>query len=518
MALSGRLEDLNFLEILQIIAFSKKTGTLKVESTLASGAVLFQDGVVLCAFWTSTTPIVSPLSGLTLNESRALVLQDEIRIALRELVALREGQFEFTLTSEPPTHFEGMDISRFLVAGGVDPQSLMLELARELDTARKDSTSLFESSEEMAKHIESELNAASTPQLIERPDITVLLVDDEPKVLDIVGAELKRSGCRVIAAGSAAEALEQLENFVDSETAAVLVTDVAMPSSGGDSFEGGFEVVEKLKKLTGGRGLAMLITESLSLEARARTRKLGVRKVAFKPALTKLDDDEYVADLASFTKILVHELEKLVAHADSSAAEPSVPELNDNLMFDFLKTMTEQLKNPNQNIARMALRVSAKHCERTVLFTVKGPRAYAFAAFRKGTSTKNATEAVKGLAFELQDVHPFAEVVYSRSGASGSHDANALPSGFDRGRAKVYELLPILNNNEVVLVVLCDNPNSGGPIGNLAGLALFLTQAGMAMENAALHKKLRSVEDRYSLEDQGPLTQKHNRIVRDRQS
>ena len=28
MALNGRLEDLNLLEILQIIAFSKKTGTL----------------------------------------------------------------------------------------------------------------------------------------------------------------------------------------------------------------------------------------------------------------------------------------------------------------------------------------------------------------------------------------------------------------------------------------------------------------------------------------------------------
>ena len=111
MALNGRIEDLNLLEILQIIAFSKKTGTLKVESTLANGAVLFQDGVVLCAFSTSTTPIVSPLAGMTLNESRALLLQDEIRIALRELVALREGQFEFTLTTEPPTHFEGMDIS-----------------------------------------------------------------------------------------------------------------------------------------------------------------------------------------------------------------------------------------------------------------------------------------------------------------------------------------------------------------------------------------------------------------------
>ena len=201
MALNGRIEDLNLLEILQIIAFSKKTGTLKVESTLANGAVLFQDGVVLCAFSTSTTPIVSPLAGMTLNESRALLLQDEIRIALRELVALREGQFEFTLTTEPPTHFEGMDISHFIVAGGVDPQALMLELARELDTARQDSTSLLESAEEIAKHIDSENNTANVPQCIERPDITVLLVDDEPKVLDIVGTELKRSGCRVIPAG-----------------------------------------------------------------------------------------------------------------------------------------------------------------------------------------------------------------------------------------------------------------------------------------------------------------------------
>jgi len=113
----------------------------------------------------------------------------------------------------------------------------MLKLARELDTARKDSTSLLESSEEMAKRIESAPNNAST---LERPEITVLLVDDETKVLDIVGTELKQSGCRVIAASSAKQALDQLHNLVDSETAAVLVTDVAM-----------------------------LITESLSSEARA---------------------------------------------------------------------------------------------------------------------------------------------------------------------------------------------------------------------------------------------------------
>ena len=49
MALKGKLEDMPLLEILQIIAYSKKSGLLRVESSLASGGVLFEAGNVLCA-------------------------------------------------------------------------------------------------------------------------------------------------------------------------------------------------------------------------------------------------------------------------------------------------------------------------------------------------------------------------------------------------------------------------------------------------------------------------------------
>ena len=147
MALNGRLEDLNLLEIFQIIAFAKKTGTLKVESPMANGAVLFKNGLVLCAFSTSATPVVTPIAGRTLDDSRAMVLKDEIRVALRELAGLREGSFEFVISDEAPTHFEGMDMRKFLVADGVDPQGLMLELARELDVANKNSSSLLETAE-----------------------------------------------------------------------------------------------------------------------------------------------------------------------------------------------------------------------------------------------------------------------------------------------------------------------------------------------------------------------------------
>ncbi len=40
MALNGRLEDMNLLEILQIVAFSKKTGTLDVRASRANGSTL----------------------------------------------------------------------------------------------------------------------------------------------------------------------------------------------------------------------------------------------------------------------------------------------------------------------------------------------------------------------------------------------------------------------------------------------------------------------------------------------
>jgi len=505
MALKGRLEELNLLEILQIVAFAKKTGTLKIDGTLGSGAILFKDGVVLFAFSSSTTPIVAPLAGRTLDESRALLLGDEIRVALRELVSLREGSFEFQMSRETPTHFEGMDVRKFLVTEGVDPQELMLELARELDNARNESSSLLESAKPAPKPRESPSPAALKPPLSEKA-VTILLVDDESQVLEIVGDELQRAGGTVETAESAGEAIERLGTLLSSDTSIALVTDVAMPSSSGDSFEGGFEIIARLKELRSD-ATAMLMTESLSPAARERARKLGVRKVAFKPALTKLDADEYESDLRSFAGVLIHELDALLDGDGGGGGGVSVPDLNHDVIFDFLRTMTEQLNRPSNGIARMILRVGSKYCERVVLFLIKGQTAKGLAGLRLGRAAKQSTEHARTLSIDLQEFRPFAEVVYSRARVKVSYETESLPPGIDADRAREGLLLPLLHNHEVLSILLCDNPNTGEPLGNLSGLSLFLSQAGMAMENASLHRKLRSFENRFSLEDQGPLTQ-----------
>ena len=509
MALNGRLEDLNLLEILQIVAFAKKTGTLKVEGNIARGAVLFRDGVVLCALSSSTTPILSPMAGRTLDQSRAMLLGDEIRIALRELVGLREGRFEFVISVEPPTHFEGMDVSKFLLADGVDPQELMLELAQEIDIERKDSSSLLESSHAPAENEPTQVEAPS----FEDSDVIVVLVDDEPQVLDVVREELERAGCTVQTAEGAENALALVDDIMESGRPMILVTDVAMPSSCGDTFEGGIEVVEHVRE-SRGQTPTLLMTESLSSEERERAISLGVRKVAFKPALTKLDANEYGADLRSFATVVRRELGALMEDAQQPESS-TVPDLNHDVMFDFLKTMTDQLTRPANGIARMILRVGSKYCERVALFLVKGHNARGLAALHLGRPAKHVTEEVQDISFDLQEVRAFAEVVYSRKRLTLDHEKNPLPPLFAPGKAREYMLLPLLQNHEVLSILYCDNPNSGKALGNLSGLSLFLAQAGMAMENASLHRKLRAFESQFSLENQGPLTQELTRIVRD---
>src|SRR5262249_17425608 len=62
--------------------------------------------------------------------------------------------------------------------------------------------------------------------------IRVLIVDDEPDALELFATVLRQYGARVVAAGSAREAVAAFE----SESPQVLVSDIAMPEEDGYSL------------------------------------------------------------------------------------------------------------------------------------------------------------------------------------------------------------------------------------------------------------------------------------------
>jgi len=108
----------------------------------------------------------------------------------------------------------------------------------------------------------------------------------------------------------------------------------------------------------------------------------------------------------------------------------------------------------------------------------------------------------KQIVMDLEKVQCLAQVVQTRKALRIGPDVDGLQdslySVIDRGRAQEIALLPMLNNREVLTILYGDNPVSGKPLGKLRGVELFLAQAGMALENVFLHRKLRHFESTLS--------------------
>ena len=346
--LKGQLEDLALLDILQIVAFSKKTGYLWLEGPLGKGAMVFKGGLVVCAYSWSTRSYLDEIGDGKDSSASGDILRQQIEISLRELMGLREDAFYFQLTEEIASDLDGVDIAPFLQQGGVDPQHLLLDMAKDMDEERENTTALVEAVSESgsaagpqqdqpAKTAPEppaepamfvEPTAIAEPTTIE-PDTrsrqvdtntTLVLVDDEPEVIDVVAAELRSHGYRVSTASDPIGGAALVRQHATAGKQVVLVADLRMPTSTGRSFFGGFELVRRVNKSKLSVPI-LLMAERLSEKARARARELGIAKVAFKPSVSKLDPEEYKADLRSFASILVRQVAELTVEVSGQGGE-----------------------------------------------------------------------------------------------------------------------------------------------------------------------------------------------------
>jgi two-component system, cell cycle sensor histidine kinase and response regulator CckA len=102
----------------------------------------------------------------------------------------------------------------------------------------------------------------------------VVFVDDEPAVLDVLGATVGRLGYRVLLVNDATQALELLEGKLDD--VGVLVTDLGMPGLSG------VQLVEELKRRRADLPIVVM-TAVLPPDQRAGLAALGVTECLNKP-------------------------------------------------------------------------------------------------------------------------------------------------------------------------------------------------------------------------------------------
>ena len=583
MSLNGNLEDLPLLDILQIVSFSKKTGYLSIRTAAGEGAIVFQDGFVVAAF-SAETPPLEPAQAELPPDERVPLLRRSIERGLAHLIRLREGQFSFSLTDQPPTQVGVRNISGETLPQGINAQELLLDLARGMDEDRRDSTAALEASfaeppeetgfaagpdaaaeataptEPPEVFDESEegplsvvparvsspppLPATVTPPAAATGTVpaaaapaeptTILLVDDEDEIRRILAERFARGGYNVVEAEDPDSAVKKAGRLGKAAIPFLLVTDLGMPTSGGTSFHGGFEVVKRLWKMNL-RPPVLLMAETLSSTLQARARQMEIAHFVFKPGLSKLDAEQFEADLRAFaSKILSDMLPKLSAagaagapaaprggepapaatdgagpaeaHRPSAppagpppaATAPTVDEMSRD--FEQLQRWLDDLRKglDATQISALVMGVARDCFERGLLFVVKNDAMRGLGGFGAAPRDEKIGLLVREVTIPLAEPSVFARVALGRKPHVGPWPddkwSRHLQGKIGRFRSSGIALLPLLTNRETVAVVFGDNADSGRPLGRLVALETFVNQAGIALENAFLQRKVHAMQ------------------------
>jgi CheY-like chemotaxis protein len=553
VGLQGNLEDLPLLDIIQIVSFSKKTGYLSIEMEGGNGAIVFRDGLVVAAFAGGAPPADRRLATLP-EDARDKVVRGRLAFALEQLARLREGGFAFELTEEVPRNVGARDIRPETLARGINPQEMLLELAQGIDDDRARSTAALEASfgppVVPAAALRSDLEAkaaprapgpdtvpvpvavAGKPRIRTKPSApvvstpgptpaaarqarTVLLVDDEEDVRRIIGRQFLAAGFRVVEAGGPEEATKEAAKAAAGGGSFVLVTDLGMPASGGASFHGGFEVVKRLWKMKL-RPPTLMMTESLSQSLRLRARQMGIQSFVFKPTLGKLNPKQFEDDLSAFATKLAADVLPRLAEAAASRARATVkgkpgkpgstaegpPAEDETRPFEFLKRRLVELRQGGDanEIAALVMKVAREFFERALLFVVRNEEARGLGGFGLAPRGETINLLARQITIPLRDPSAFREVAQGRRPFRGTapsdHWLTHLLGRIGRFESRGVAILPLVTHRETIALLVGDNPETGREPAGLEPLEVFVQQAGIALENVFLHRKLQSMEER----------------------
>jgi CheY-like chemotaxis protein len=353
------------------------------------------------------------------------------------------------------------------------------------------------------------------------PARRILLVDDEGDVRGILAHHFGAAGFEIVEAGDPEEAAKAAARLRAEDGPFILVTDLGMPASGGASFHGGFEVVKRLWKMNL-RPPVLMMTESLNQSLRLRARQMGVRSFVFKPTLSKLNARQFEADLAAFAAKLVSDV--LPRLAEAATVGPAVPAKRKAVSgrahgsaspaaddaarpFEFLKRRLVDLRqggDANQ-IAVLVMKVAREFFERAVLFLVKNDEARGLGGFGLAPREETLNLLARQVTIPLGEASVFHDVARGRRAFCGPPPPDRwlghLMGRIGRFQSRGILVLPLVAHRETIALLFGDNPETGRDPAGLEPLEVFVQQAGIALENLFLQRKLQAIEER----DKAPL-------------
>ena len=148
----------------------------------------------------------------------------------------------------------------------------------------------------------------------------------------------------------------------------------------------------------------------------------------------------------------------------------------------------------------LVMKMAREFFERGVLFLVKNGEARGLGGFGPAPREESLHLLARDVLIPLTEPSVFLDVSLSRKPLVGP-----LPEGrwsqylmgkIGRFRSATVALIPLLTNRETIALLFGDNPETGRPFGRLEALEVFIDQAGIALENAFLQRKVHTLQGR----------------------
>jgi hypothetical protein len=257
----------------------------------------------------------------------------------------------------------------------------------------------------------------------------------------------------------------------------------------------------------------LMMTETLSQTVRARAKQMGITSFVFKPSLSKLDPEQHKAELRAFALKLLSDLLPAMsqrggkpARAKAAAKPAASSEVSTSAsasrdMRALQGYLAELEGSPDASrISALLMKVAREFFERALLFLIKSEELRGLGGFGPGGSGESVNQIARQLVIPLKEPSLFVEVVSAGKPWHGplpdAKWSRYLIGRIGRFRSEHVSLVPLLAHRDAIALVFGDNPETGRQPERLASFELFMHQAGIAMENALLQRKLKAAEEK----------------------
>jgi CheY-like chemotaxis protein len=500
----GSLEDLSFPDILQVVHVSRQSGTLVLGSPAGERRVRFRSGLVCGATLGHEGPELEDLllqrglvdavalrmarersartgeplpsvlvdlgavAQVTLEE----VVRDELRAVLRSLVLLHEGEFRFEIEDREAA----AGTAELGLREGLAPENILQGIPRR----------------SAGRNGRARRTASRTERIPRRP---VLLVIERSALRLRLRESLSGRGYEVDAAASAAEGLALGRTLAGAGRSFTLVADLLLADEGVDGWSGGLELVRRIRAMAPEVN-AVLVGELRDEAAARQARSAGADGYLVLPDLGGASWEEVGATLKEACERVRGVLEdpERLAIAPSRVGNGSI-RVGDPLSL--LRGLIGEMRGEEESgIPLLVLRLAAEYFERGILFAVREGQVFGAGAFGGSDDTEagGLDTRIRGIALPLQRGSVLQQSVQEREtyvGPVAATRPNApLLEKLGAPAPREAALLPLLAGRHVFAILYGDNARSGRPVGDLRALEIFLSQAGIALENAFLQRRI----------------------------